>query len=227
MYNCAFNLVAGAPKALKRGRLIGAAGDATLPTPCQHAPRKIARDSNNRLVDLQEANRKRESQLLAKKRLLEGLERTRDRKRRTRRADPHRFGRVRRISTCQTRHSGSVWIGRWSAKQDRALFDLPPTLCPGPGSPLRMDPVPTSPTASGELASRAIPAPYPITSKASPSPSGLEAANPRTLPLPRSSSGPRISSWPAPTSSKTETRTPTSCGRGILAGLAEASVLIK
>ena len=42
-----------------------------------------------------------------------------------------------------------------------------------------------------------------------------------------SSSGPRTSSWPAPTSSKTEPPTPTSCGRGLLAGLQEAYFLIK
>ena len=47
--------------------------------------RRENRTTRNRLVDLQEANRKRESQLRAKKGRLEAAERTRDRKRRTRR----------------------------------------------------------------------------------------------------------------------------------------------
>ena len=141
MYNCAFKLVAGAPKALKRGvdRCSRRCYTShTMPTRAE----KIAQ-LENRLVDLQEANRKRESQLLAKKRLLEGLERTRDRKRRTRRliligsvvekdlADPNSDLRQRLDQALEK-------------PKDRALFRSPPTLCPGPGSPLcsplRMDP---------------------------------------------------------------------------------------
>lgn len=78
-----------------------------------------------RLVNLQASNRKREAQLLAKKRLLEGLERTRERKRRTRRliligslfekdlADPN--------SPLRERLDRAL-----DKPQDRELFDLPP-----------------------------------------------------------------------------------------------------
>ena len=87
-----------------------------------------------RLVGLQEANRKRESQLLAKKRLLEGLERTRDRKRHTRRliligsvfekdlVDPNSPLRERLDQALEK-------------NQDRALFDLPPRSVPDQAPP--------------------------------------------------------------------------------------------
>ena len=78
-----------------------------------------------RLADLQERNRKRESQLRAKKGRLQAAERTRERKRRTRRliligslfekdlADPNSPLRQRLDRALQK-------------PQDRALFDLPP-----------------------------------------------------------------------------------------------------
>ena len=78
-----------------------------------------------RLVGLQEANRKRESQLLAKKRLLEGLERTRDRKRHTRRLIL--IGSVVEKDLNQPNSDLRQRLDRaLKKKQDRALFDLPP-----------------------------------------------------------------------------------------------------
>ena len=78
-----------------------------------------------RLVGLQEANRKRESQLLAKKRLLEGLERTRDRKRRTRRLIL--IGSVMEKDLDQPNSDLRQRLDLALKKnQDRALFDLPP-----------------------------------------------------------------------------------------------------
>ena len=78
-----------------------------------------------RLVDLHAANRKRESQLLAKKRLLEGLERTRDRKRRTRRLIL--IGSVVEKDLVDPNSPLRERLDRaLERKQDRALFDLPP-----------------------------------------------------------------------------------------------------
>ena len=88
----------------------------------------------NRLVDLQEANRKRESQLLAKKRLLEGLERTRDRKRRTRRLIL--IGSVVEKDLDQPNSPLRERLDRALEKnQDRALFDLPPRSVPDQAPP--------------------------------------------------------------------------------------------
>ena len=88
----------------------------------------------NRLVDLQEANRKRESQLLAKKRLLEGLERTRDRKRRTR-----RLILIGSVVEKDLDLPNSALLKRvdraLEKKQDRALFDLPPRSVPDQAPP--------------------------------------------------------------------------------------------
>ena len=182
----------------------------TLPTPCQHAPRKIAQ-LENRLVDLQEANRKRESQLLAKKKLLEGLERTRDRKRRTRRliligsvvekdlADPNSDLRQRLDQALEK-------------PKDRALFDLPSRSVSGPGcplcSPLRMDPGQDHRRRLGSSPSRATPTPSPTTSKAVPSPSRPKSGKSWDATLPRSSSGCRTSSWSALKSPTVEDQTP-------------------
>ena len=89
---------------------------------------KIA-EMEQRLVDLQAANRKRESQLLAKKRLLEGLERTRDRKRRTRKLIL--IGSVceqdLNLPNSPLRERLDRALDR---DQDRALFDLPPRSVP-------------------------------------------------------------------------------------------------
>ena len=88
----------------------------------------------NRLVDLQEANRKRESQLLAKKRLLEGLERTRDRKRRTRRLIL--IGSVVEKDLADPNSDLRERLDRALEKnQDRALFDLPPRSVPDQAPP--------------------------------------------------------------------------------------------
>ena len=88
----------------------------------------------NRLVDLQEANRKRESQLLAKKRLLEGLERTRDRTRRTRRLIL--IGSVVEKDLDQPNSDLRQRLDRALKKnQDRALFGLPPRSVPDQAPP--------------------------------------------------------------------------------------------
>ena len=88
----------------------------------------------NRLVDLQEANRKRESQLLAKKRLLEGLERTRDRTRRTRRLIL--IGSVCEKDLDLPNSPLRERLDRaLEKKQDRALFDLPPRSVPDQAPP--------------------------------------------------------------------------------------------
>ena len=87
-----------------------------------------------RLVGLQEANRKRESQLLAKKRLLEGLERTRDRKRRTRRLIL--IGSVVEKDLVDPNSPLRERLDRALEKnQDRALFDLPPRSVPDQAPP--------------------------------------------------------------------------------------------
>lgn len=94
---------------------------------CFIMPTRLDRiaDLEKRLAELKVSNRKRESQLRAKKGRLEAAERTRERKRRTRRliligslfekdhADPNSPIRER--------------LDRALEKpQDRALFDLPP-----------------------------------------------------------------------------------------------------
>ena len=87
-------------------------------------PQQIA-EMEKRLADLQARNRKRESQLRAKKGRLEAAERTRERKRHTRRllligslfekdlADPSSNLRERLDRALES-------------NRDRALFDLPP-----------------------------------------------------------------------------------------------------
>ena len=96
--------------------------------------------------------------------------------------------------------------------QDRALFGLPPKLprrrrshsAGGVCAPRGLATGLVSPMAPGEASTRVpVSRPCPRTSSASPSPSGPEAANLGTPALPRSSSGPPITSWFAPENSTT------------------------
>ena len=92
----------------------------TMPTRLE----RIA-DLEKRLANVQTANRKREAQLLAKRRLLEGLERTRERKRRTRRLIL--IGSVFEKDLADPSSPLRERLDRALEKpQDRALFDLPP-----------------------------------------------------------------------------------------------------